>query len=334
MKLVNLKLYYYDENFKQAIVTPKITLRHRKALIIELTTDNNQRFYGECNAFETDWYFDETIAVVIGKVKEWFQNVRDMTLNSFEDIKLTLKGLDKYPATRSTIIMACFQMFNKLEALSVSYGATVSGLNNIKYKQLAETRPERIKVKWSTNILQDLEHLMLLPFRFDVAIDANESLSLNDISLLEQVSTYNIIYIEEPFKSLQTIDKTAITHILNVALDEKALSLATIEDIIKEYDIRVVVLKPFRLGGIDKVLDAIDRLSQLGVRTVIGGMYEYGLSRYFTAMLAQYATYTSDITPEGFYFAHDFAENMGIVKNGRLLFHPPHINASKLTAIY
>ena len=32
------------------------------------------------------------------------------------------------------------------------------------------------------------------------------------------------------------------------------------------------------------------------------GMYEFGLSRYFTAMLAKEGSYPGDITPHGYYF--------------------------------
>ena len=43
-------------------------------------------------------------------------------------------------------------------------------------------------------------------------------------------------------------------------------------------------------------------------------MYEYGLSRYFTAMLSQYGDYPGDVTPAGYYFENDFVENEGILK--------------------
>ncbi|MDT3959986.1 o-succinylbenzoate synthase [Staphylococcus kloosii] len=334
MKIINLELYYYNENFKQPIITPKITLSERKSLIIKLITDNNESYYGECNAFETNWYFDETIDIVINKIQDWYKKVQGMALNSFEEIKQTLTQLDAYPATRSTIVMACYQMFNDLQSLAVGYGATISGLNSHKYRQLVETQPERIKLKWSTHILHDLDKLATLPFDFNIAVDANESLCLSDVNLLEQVATYNVIYVEEPFKSLQTLDKSGVTAQLDIAIDEKALEFNAIERAIKQHSIKVAVLKPFRLGGIDKVMDTLKSLEQLNVKTVIGGMYEYGLSRYFTAMLAQYATYTSDITPAGFYFANDFVENMGILKNGRLVFNPPVIDSAKLVPIY
>ena len=46
------------------------------------------------------------------------------------------------------------------------------------------------------------------------------------------------------------------------------------------------MVKPFRLGGIDRALELI-HLKEKDIKVIVGGMYEYGLSRYFTALLAK-----------------------------------------------
>ena len=51
-------------------------------------------------------------------------------------------------------------------------------------------------------------------------------------------------------------------------------------------------------------------------------MYEYGLSRYFTAMLARKGDYPGDVTPAGYYFEQDVVAHSGILKEGRLEFRP------------
>ena len=47
-----------------------------------------------------------------------------------------------------------------------------------------------------------------------------------------------------------------------IAIDEKATSIKDIVSIIEKFPIQLVVLKPYRLGGIDKVLEAIDILKE------------------------------------------------------------------------
>ena len=76
MKLQAVKLYEYNASFKHAIVTPKIKLSCRKVLIIELITNTGQHYFGECNAFETDWYSPETIELCATKLRNGLNNIR------------------------------------------------------------------------------------------------------------------------------------------------------------------------------------------------------------------------------------------------------------------
>ena len=51
-------------------------------------------------------------------------------------------------------------------------------------------------------------------------------------------------------------------------------------------------------------------------------MYEFGLSRYFTAMLAKEGDYPGDVTPSGYYFEGDLVRDSGILKEGMIHFIP------------
>lgn len=330
MKIVDMKLYTVELPFKAPIVTPKITLSTRQALILELVTDDNSHYFGECNAFDTDWYFDETIEVVKQQLQQWFEANKYKAFSTFEDIQQMVISLEAYPATRSTIIMATYQMFYKLYNITVDYGGTVSGLTAERLQQLRDTQPKRVKVKWSNTIKADLQHLIALAHRPNLVIDGNESIAKNDAARLTQLYADDILYIEEPFYNLTTFNQVPN---LPLAIDEKAISTTAILDIVNNYNVEVVVLKPFRLGGLDRVLSLIQKLEQYNVKTVIGGMYEYGLSRYFTAMLAQYATYPGDITPAGYYFQQDIVKDSGLLNNGRLEFNPPVIDLTQLNPV-
>ena len=77
---------------------------------------------------------------------------------------------------------------------------------NSQIETLLETRPKRIKLKWSTSLIKDLETIRLLNFDCDIAIDANESLTKPSFLQLANVNTSDIIYIEEPFKILEDLN--------------------------------------------------------------------------------------------------------------------------------
>lgn len=60
-------------------------------------------------------------------------------------------------------------------------------------------------------------------------------------------------------------------------------------------------------------------------------MYEYGLSRYFTALLAKEGSYPGDITPDGYYFETDFTQGIGKLKRRIDIFQSPKVNINALS---
>ncbi|MCG7338375.1 o-succinylbenzoate synthase [Staphylococcus sp. ACRSN] len=334
MKLLKLELYEYEQEFKHPIKTPKINLDYRKSLFIGLYMSNGNWYFGESNAFETNWYANETIEDVKGKAIQWFELNHNKDFYDLKSVQKALNMLEQYPATRSMLVMAFYQMFNQLNTFNVPYGATISGMSEANLKQLIDTKPQRVKLKWSDNILEDVQKIQNLPINLQIAIDANESLTDNEQNKLARLSEENILYIEEPFYSMEKLQNYYASNLPPIALDEKASSEKNIISAIKDFNIKVIIIKPFRLGGIDRALYLIQLIRELGAKVVIGGMYEFGLSRYFTAMLAQYADYPSDITPEGYYFNQDIVANSGILKGGSIEFEPPNVLVSNMKRIY
>lgn len=334
MKLIAMELYEYKAPFKHPIKTPKVNLKYRKSLFVCLKMSDDNSYFGESNAFETNWYNDETISDVKSQIISWYEVYQGKVFDSMQAVQSALEELNDNPATRSMLVMAFYQMFNELEQFVVPYGATVSGLTDGTIQQLKATEPQRVKLKWTEDILSDVQSVKDLPFNVQIAIDANESLTDNEQNKLSILSRADILYLEEPFASLEQLTNYTTHSIPTVAIDEKATSKVDIINILRKYNVDVVVIKPFRLGGIDRVLELINDVKQMGSKVVIGGMYEYGLSRYFTAMLARYADYPSDVTPAGYYFEQDVVENSGKLKGGSIQFEPPTVLTSRLKRIY
>ena len=160
--------------------------------------------------------------------------------------------------------MALYQMYYKLKAFKVEYGATVSGWSDAQFATLKQTQPKRIKVKYSNQLISDINKLKSLEFPFDIVIDANESLDINQYQEINKDMNQNILYIEEPFANINTLKQFDNEPQLPIAIDEKATSIDDIQFIVSHYQIDTVVLKPFRLGGIDRVIETIDYL-KIGV---------------------------------------------------------------------
>ncbi|KAA2273932.1 MULTISPECIES: o-succinylbenzoate synthase [unclassified Staphylococcus] len=331
MKIKAVNFYLYNHEFKNPIVTPKVKMTHRKALIVEFLSDDDQSYYGECNAFESDWYAAETIDTVKETLSQWAESVIHKSFHVYEDWKPYLDILDNYPTARSTVVMAIYQMYHDLRKFKVAYGATISGLSTQQLEYLKQTQPTRIKLKWTGQLNDDITLLDdILRYDFELALDANESLDVSDFQKLESINDQNILYIEEPFKSLSSTLNINHTQYPAIAIDEKATDINSIISIVNQFPVKVVIVKPFRVGGLDRVQSLIRELKSIDIKVVIGGMYEYGLSRYFTALLAREGDYPGDVTPDGYYFTDDFTQGVGKLKEGMISFHPPQIDKSKL----
>ncbi|MDI1795249.1 enolase C-terminal domain-like protein, partial [Staphylococcus aureus] len=127
-----------------------------------------------------------------------------------------------------------------LPSFSVAYGATASGLSNKQLESLKATKPTRIKLKWTPQIMHQIRVLRELDFHFQLVIDANESLDRQDFTQLQLLAREQVLYIEEPFKDISMLDDVVDGTIPPIALDEKATSLSDIINLIELYNVKVV----------------------------------------------------------------------------------------------
>ncbi|UXR79077.1 MULTISPECIES: o-succinylbenzoate synthase [unclassified Staphylococcus] len=326
MKLSELHFYEYTPIFKHKIQTPKTTMNVRKTLFIGVVDESGKEWFGECNAFETDWYHFETIETVKSTLENWFENVKGQEIQDFCEAQRIVENLNNTPAARATVMMALYQMFHDLPSFEVPMTVTVNG--DMQKRFLRLDHAERIKIKWNCDIVEQVKMLTAMYPDIPITTDANQTLGEREIPLLNQLANYNLAYVEEPFPKL--LKKEELENMPPIAIDEHATDEQAIVQAVEHNHVRVVVIKPFRVGGIDRALSLIDTLHNQGITVVIGGMYECGLSRYFTALASRYGDYAGDVTPCGYYFTDDIVMQSDRVINGRLQFKPPVIDASKL----
>ncbi|MGV3043044.1 o-succinylbenzoate synthase [Staphylococcus rostri] len=321
MKLLELHFYEFAPSFKHKIQTPKVTMTSRKTLFVGIIDDTGKEWFGECNAFETDWYHFETIASVKKVLSQWFEAVKGQNVNRFTEAQALVEPLNDTPAARATVMMALYQMFHDLPSFEVPMTITVNG--DMQHRLVRLDHAARIKIKWNCNIVEQVKMLAVMYPDVPITTDANQTLSVHDLPLLHALAKYRLAYIEEPFPTLTEAQN--VEDLPPIAIDEQAIDEETIMQAVERHGAKVVVIKPFRVGGIDRALTLIEQLQARDVTVVVGGMYECGLSRYFTALASRYGDYAGDVTSEGYYFAEDVVERAGQLKQGKLLFEPPVI---------
>ncbi len=108
-------------------------------------------------------------------------------------------------------------------------------------------------------------------------LDANESWDASwAAEHLEALEPYGIEYVEQPLPASEPADlvRLSANSPIPIALDETATDVATIGALLDAGAGHHVILKPQRLGGIDRAVQAIAACSEKGVRATITNSLE------------------------------------------------------------
>lgn len=316
MKFSNLKFYTFTADFKTPVRTVKTEMIERKVLVVSLDVDGST-FFAESNAFETDWYHYETIESVHESVQRLFDKIQSAAWEDYATLGAVLAPYRSMPHAMALFDYIGWQSLNRRGPVTVPLGFTLHPGQEV-------VPQNRVKLKWSDDIVARVKEVREQYPAIRIAVDANGSLTAQDIPLLEDCMEYGVDYFEEPFSDFKLYSENR--H-LPLAIDESASS---IDNIIKYYGagVKTVIAKYARLGGGYPLLAIKEAIPDL--RVVAGGMYEYGLSKYFTAALAGECGTIPDVTPRGTYFEEDYASYDEKIVDGKLTMTFPEVDISRL----
>ncbi|UBH14284.1 enolase C-terminal domain-like protein [Macrococcus armenti] len=319
MKCTELNLYTYEAPFKVPIKTNLVQMDKRKVLVVGVVIDGVE-YFAEVNSFETPWYHYETIATSIENCKVIFNNLKHIDIPSIKALQHYLKT--DAPNASSAFDIIAYQYFNTLKNVTVPIGETLhQGV--LSFSQDAK----RIKLKMHRNIIEQVETIRKSS-NIPIVIDANGLLQEDHFELLNTLSQYDILYIEQPFQHIKLYDALLKRYPnIPLAIDESAIDYETIQTF-RNIGVSTAVIKYSRIGGITKVQSLPKQMTY-----VSGGMYEFGLSKYMTAMLGEQFRTVPDVTNRGTYFEQDFTTYQETVNDGCLTMTPPVVQKERLKSL-
>ncbi|WP_414048611.1 enolase C-terminal domain-like protein [Macrococcus animalis] len=322
MIITKLNIYMFDTPFISPIKTNLITLNTRKVLVIGAIIDGFE-YFAEANSFETPWYHYETIDTVHQTVIQIFDRIKGKSFSSINEMQPFLDI--NHPNASSCFDVIAYQYFNSLKPVRIPLGQTLHHDDT-----LIHTNASRIKLKMHNHILQQVKSLREIS-DIQIVIDANGLLDSSHFKLLNCLSEHNILYFEQPFKSI--MDYKLIHDLyphINLAIDESATDVASIERF-QDIGVETAVIKYSRIGGITKALQLTSYLPDM--QFVAGGMYEFGLSKYYTALLGEHFQTVPDVTAKGTYFKCDFVDYDELLIGNKIQLSVPKVKPSHLNLI-
>lgn len=319
MKCSDINFYTFSAPFHQPVRTNLITMNERCVLIVGVIIEGKE-YFAEANSFDTPWYHFETIDSVHQACRDIFNRLKRIEIKSMEELQHYLDLTQ--PNASSCFDYIGYQYFNALKEVTVPIGQTLhQGVTDIN------PTAHRVKLKMHDKILEQVSQIRKQS-NIDIVIDANGLLSEKDFPLLNELAAYNILYFEQPFNQIEQYDKLMnINPNIHLAIDESATNV----DVIKQFQsvgIGHAVIKYSRLGGITQSLNCLEEIRD--IQFVSGGMYEFALSKYATALLGEQFSTVPDITPSGTYFEDDYSVSNERLSDGMLTMNFPSVNVNRL----
>jgi O-succinylbenzoate synthase len=143
----------------------------------------------------------------------------------------------------------------------------------------------------------------------EVQVDANGSLSADDIPLLKALRDLGVRAVEQPFAIAEhgLAGRLVAETDLAIVADEAVNTPDDLWAIARDQAATGVSIKPPRVGGLRQALALVDAAVTAGMQCSVGGMLESGLGRHLLAALAPLEPFTiiGDLSPARRWLAID-----------------------------
>ncbi|WP_203333287.1 o-succinylbenzoate synthase [Planococcus beigongshangi] len=292
------------KKLNKPFITSLETVNERESILVAVVSDRAVEGYGECVAFSTPWYTEETVescAFVMEQVLKPLLMGKE--LNGPDEVHAVFGHVKGNRMAKAAIEMAVWDLFAKHgnlplwkyvggEQKRIPAGVVVAAkpermANEID--QAAKGGYSRIKIKISTD--SDTELLKEAVSRYPEILffaDANGGFDKDSFQRLLAFDTIGFALIEQPFgeQEWRLHAKASAEMQTPICLDESIESFEDAERMIEMQAGKIIVMKMGRLGGWHETLKIVELCRQHGIEMWVGGMIEFGVSKAHNLALA------------------------------------------------
>lgn len=151
----------------------------------------------------------------------------------------------------------------------------------------------------------------------EIHVDANGSCGVDQLAELVKLAELGVTAFEQPFAGADRASAVELVRQSSavVLADEAATDLDTIVELVEAGACTGVVIKPGRLGGLERTIAVHDWCANASVPLVAGGMLECGLGRHALAAVASLPGFTicGDVSPARRWLADDAFSDLSMV---------------------
>lgn len=341
MKVKNVTIHTIKLPLKQPFITALNTVRNRKLLIIEVEFEDGIVGWGECSAFETPWYTEETVQTCHYALTTYLIPLllKADEIGHPDAVNELFQYIRGHHMAKSCIETAIWDAYAKrlnkplYEVLDgkvdeIEVGTAIGMQSNTqallqKIEEAIDTGYKRIKLKVKPG--KDLEMLSVVRSHFpDVPLmaDANSSYSLADKDRLKEMDRFNLLMIEQPLGHQDFVEHAELQRSLStpICLDESITSYEAARTAVALKSARILAVKLSRVGGLSEAVRIHDLCRSNGIEVWAGGMIESGVGKAHNIALATLGgfAYPGDIPASSKYWHKDIVTPEIEVRNGEI----------------
>ena len=338
MTIQGIQLDTVRKPLKAPFKTALQTVEEREVLIVTVMDDTGWEGYGECVAFSTPWYTEETLAGCDFVLKEvLIPLLLGKEVTHPEQIHRLFAAVKGNRMAKASLEMAVWDLFAKKKGLPlwqllggsdrpIPAGVVVAADQQKIAEQVARTveagyRRVKIKIQPDSDIGLLKKVIKTYPDLLFFA-DANGTFTEDSFEQLTAFDEAGFDLIEQPFGEQQWKLHARAKKEMETAicLDESITCPENVQRMIEEEAGDIVVLKMGRLGGWSETLQVVELCRKHGIGMWVGGMIEFGVSKAHNLALASLPgiSLPGDFSASTHFWNEDIIEPEIQVKNGEI----------------
>lgn len=346
-----IKLYPIDMPLVEALRTSFGAEAGKEGIIVEVITEQGVSGWGEVSVSAEPGYTGETMGTAFHILKNFMLRlVQGKTITDPREVREILRVVRYHEHAKHGVEAAVWDAFAKTNKMrlvdlfssylpeghsstnravvgvSIGLQDTMDELFAIIDKRLAQGY-KRIKLKIKPG--QDVSIGKAARERYPdtlIMLDANSAYTLEDAELLAQLDEFDLLMIEQPLRHDDIFEHSKLQKQIKtpICLDESIKNAADLQLAMEVGSIRILNLKPARVGGFAECLDIYTICVENELPLWIGGMLETGIGRAANVAFASLpgVTLPCDISATDRYFDPDITEPPFVLGEGSTLSVP------------
>ena len=324
----------------------------KDAILIELTTDEGIVGWGEASPMSGSFYSAATPDSSWTALKEqivpallsagevdsatFFEFLREQPADQFAKAGIEGALWDAYANTRRMPLYELFGIQPRAVPSGVAIGIfeTIDELLERVRRYVAEGY-QRVKIKIQPG--WDVEPVSAVRAKFPdvpLMVDANAAYTIDDLQIFRELDRFHLLMIEQPLAAGAIAEAGELQSHLKTPLcaDESAESLASLDELIRHGEARIINIKVQRVGGLSEALLMLQTARAAGLQCWVGTMPELGIASAQALHLAMHEDFTfpTDIEASSRWYVDDVVEPaIEIDKRGFIEVPPGGFSASR-----